>query len=196
MRTPIALLTLLAALLLAPAARADVGPPPGFKTTRGHAVVHFGAGAEKYRVFSVCQDMVKSLDGPAAEVHAYDGGYRGSDVKLCAIPAGTPVPMQPTEDSLKSVPGAIWSEPLAVYSRGSAVLLDPRDGDEVHYRATFGEGEIKLELTETRPVWSWPTVIVMGFLSLALALGGMWLVRRIRRRPLTRTTPPNNSHGE
>lgn len=127
MRTLIALLTLLAALLLAPVARADVGPTPGFKYTRGRAVVHFGPEVEKYKVFAVCRDLVVLLDRPTAEVHAHDGGYYGWPVKLCAIPADKASAELPTAEWLKSVPGAIWSESLAVYSRGSAVLLDPRE---------------------------------------------------------------------
>ncbi len=184
------LLPLLAVLSLTDIARADVAPLPGFKYTRGHAIVHFGPDAEKYKVYAVCRELVEPLSRPTAEVHAYNGSYRGSAVELCAIPEDTPLPEWPTAVWLKTVPGAIWSGPLKVFSRGSAVILDPRDGDEVHYRVTFTDREIHLELTDTRAVWSWPTVIVMGALSLALALGGIWLARRFRRKSVTRTPPP------
>jgi hypothetical protein len=188
-------LSLLAVLALTSAARADLPPPPGLKYTSGSAVVLFGPEAEGYRVFVVCEELVSSLPLSAervAVVRAYGGRYRASNMNLFAIPANTPVPERPTIEWLSGVPGVVGSGPMKVYARGSAMLLDPRDGDEFHYRATLTNREIKLELIETRAVWSWPTVVVMGFLSLALALGGIWL---IRRRNARRSRPPTDPSG-
>lgn len=188
------LLPLLALFVIVPVVSADVGMP-GFKFTSGSRVVHFGPGAERYRLFAVCHNRCAALelttDNTARVPHL---GPRGMGESLCAVPADAPIPETPTVEWLKAVPGAIWSEQFGEFLRRDYVFFDPREGYALHYRATFTTDKLELELIEERTEWSKPTVLVMGFLSMALALGGIWVVRRLRRS-VTRTAPPNQANG-
>lgn len=182
--------SILALLALAPLARADVGMP-GFKFTSGSRVVHFGPEVQRYRVFAVCHGRCVAVElGEDRIARIPHLGPRGIGESLCAIPVETPLPEKINEEWLKAVPGAIWSGTFRESLRRDHVFCDPRDGYTLHYRATLTATEMGIELTEDRVEWSWPTVLVMAFLSLALALGGIWAIRRLRRRSVTRTVPP------
>lgn len=171
-------------------ASADVGLP-GFKFTSGSRVVHFGPEVERYRVFAVCHDRCVSVGMGADHTANYPHlGPRGYGESLCAIPADTPVPENPTVKWLKSVPQAIWSEPFGEELRRDYVFFVPREGYVLHYQATFSGDKLELKLIDEHTEWSWPGVIAMGFVSVAIALGGIWLVRRLRRKSAPRTTPP------
>jgi hypothetical protein len=184
MRTLFPLLVLLS---LASATRADFAMP-GTKPLNNTAVVRFGPEAEGYRIFLLCDDTLYEVDRAADTVRFAAPYTRGTLPRLCAVPVGVAVNTNSGADLLATA-GVVCSDGLPVY-RGRDWFFNPHDGAEMVFQARITPTAVEVELIEERAVWSWPTVIVMGALSLALALGGIWLVRRTFRRPVTRTGPP------
>jgi len=182
------LLPLLVPLAFAAVARADVAVP-GTRPLNNAAVVRFGPEAESYRILLLCDDTLYEVDRDSNHTVRFAAPYtRGTQPRLCAVPVGIPVNTNTGKEVLATA-GVICSDGLPVYRRRDW-FFNPQEGTEKVFQARITPTVLQVELIEERAVWSWPTVIVMGSLSLALMLGGIWLIRRMLHRSVTRTAPP------
>lgn len=182
------LLSVLLFLSLATIARADLAVP-GTKPLNNGAVVRFGPEVEGYRIFLLCDDTLYEVDRDSNHTVRFSAPYtHGTLPRLCAVPVGIAT-NDASDAEVLATAGVVCSDGLPV-SRGRDWMFNPHEGTEKVFQARITPTVLQVELIEERAVWSWPTVIVMGSLSLALALGGVYLIRRLFRRSVTRTGPP------
>lgn len=192
MRTPIALLILLAA---ATAVHAN-SPPPGFKYVPRDIHVEFAEAYPGYTFFVVTKgygERVPSTDGDVNLSRLVPGGYvsHRTAFRLCAVPDDL-LANRPSDDpdwkwfqANSDNPRLRWATfdpPSEEPSMG-----DPRDGIVQKYRLTLTPTAIEKELISERTEPAWPTLAVYALLFVSVVLFVVWL---IRRRSLTRTTPP------